>query len=161
VRWLRRHYGAGPLHLVGLLTCFAVVAYAMTRIFAQGGWHEILLWFLVCLIGHDLIGWPFYAAADRTLVRIQGGHDGGRRLLVPWVNHVRVPTVISGVLLAMFFPLVLRLSNSYYEASTGFSENVYLINWLVVSGILFAASAVVYVLRVQLARKRGVGGTQR
>ena len=41
-----------------------------------------------------------------------------------------------------------------YEGITGFSENVYLTNWLVVSGILFAGSAVIYVARLSVARKR-------
>jgi hypothetical protein len=156
VQWLRRHYGAGPLHLVGVLACFAVAAYAVTRVLGQSGWKGIFLWFVACLIGHDLIGWPIYSAADRALVRMQRRRER-RRPLVPWINHVRVPTVISGVLLAMFFPLIFRLSNTYYEGSTGFSENVYLANWLVVTGILFAASALIYLLRLGLARKRALG----
>ncbi|MGO9196540.1 MAG: hypothetical protein ACLQK4_05370 [Acidimicrobiales bacterium] len=152
MKWFRRHYGAGPLHLVGLLACFALAAYAVTRIFGQGGWVGIGLWFAACLIGHDLIGWPIYTLADRMLIRARDRNLGRRRPAVPWVNHVRVPTVISGVLLGMFFPLIFRFSSSAYEASTGLDENVYLINWLLVSGILFAGSGVVYLLRAQLAR---------
>ena len=60
---------------------------------------------------------------------------------VPWVNHVRFPAVISAVLLGMFFPLIFRLSRAVYLGTTGFSENVYLTNWLMVTGPFFAASA--------------------
>ncbi|HXY44086.1 MAG TPA: hypothetical protein VEH29_07850 [Acidimicrobiales bacterium] len=151
--WLRRHYGAGPLHLVGVLACFAIAAYAVTRVLGQTGWKGIFLWFVACLIAHDLIGWPIYALADRALVGAERRHPGSRAL-VPWINHVRVPTVISGVLLAMFFPLIFRLSNAYYEGSTGFNENVYLVNWLAVSGILFGASAFIYMVRLGLAYRR-------
>ena len=36
----------------------------------------------------------------------------------------------------MFFPLIFRLSNPYYQQVTGFNENVYIVNWLAVTGIL-------------------------
>jgi hypothetical protein len=152
MRWLRRHYGAGPLHLLGLLACFGVAAYAVTRVLGEGGWTGVLLWFVVCVVLHDLIGWPVYALADRMLVRAEARHR--RRYLVPWTNHIRFPTVISAVLLGMFFPLIFRISNATYVRITALNENVYLINWLVVTGILFGGSAVTYVLRLVVARRR-------
>lgn len=158
MRWFRRHYGAGPLHLAGLLVCFAVAAYAVTRVFGVSGWKGILLWFVVCLVGHDLIGWPIYTAADRILIRTQQRHPGRRESLVPWINHVRVPVVISGILLAMFFPLIFRLSQSRYKDYTGFNENVYLANWLVVTALLFAISSIIYLVRLGLSRRRRVNG---
>jgi hypothetical protein len=157
VKWLRRHYGAGPLHLFGMLACLAVAAYVVTRILGQSGWKGIFLWFVVCLVGHDLIGWPAYTLADRALTRFQARDRARQPRLVPWINYVRVPTVISGVLLGMFSPLIFRLENARYEGFTGFSENVYLTNWLVVSGALFAGSVVIYVLRLGLARRRRAG----
>jgi hypothetical protein len=155
VGWFRRHYGAGPLHLVGLLSCFAVAAYAVTRVLGASGWKGIFLWFAVCLIGHDLIGWPIYTAADRVLIRSQQRRRVRRDLLVPWVNHVRVPVIISGTLLAMFFPLIFRLSQASYGNYTGFNEDVYLANWFVVTAALFAASGAIYLLRLGLAHRRG------
>ena len=156
MRWFRRHYGAGPLHLAGLLVCFAVAAYAVTRVFGVSGWKGILLWFAVCLIGHDLIGWPIYTAADRVLIRTQQHHPVRRASLVPWVNHVRVPVIISGTLLVMFFPLIFRLSQAHYTDYTGFNENVYLVNWLAVTALLFATSSLIYLLRLGLSRRRRV-----
>jgi hypothetical protein len=159
VRWLRRHYGAGPLHLAGLLACFFVAAYALAKVLGDSGWKEILLWFAICIIAHDLIVWPIYGLADRMALRLQDRTEhrtqdrAGPR--VPWINHVRVPVVISVLLLVMFFPLIFRLSNAYYQDVTGFNENVYLINWLVVTGVLFAGSALAYLVRVAVARNRG------
>ena len=159
--WLRRHYGAGPLHLLGMLTCFAVVAYAVTRVLGESGWVSVFQVFIISLVLHDFIGWPIYTAADRLLVRAQGrsGKQGEgptvpgtgpatkKQARVPWANHVRFPTVISAVLLVMFFPLIFRLSNNAYEGYTGFNESAYFTNWLVVSGTLFALSALVYLCR--------------
>jgi hypothetical protein len=166
VGWLRRHYGAGPLHLAGSVACFAVAGYAVTRVLGQSGWLGIFLWFVACIVLHDLIGWPIYTAADRFLARSQHGRvgtvtplppgapsDGPDRRTVPWVNHVRFPVAISGLLLVMFFPLVLRVSNKSYEYFVGYSEDAYLTNWLVVTGLLCVASALVYAVRLGLARR--------
>ncbi len=160
---LRRYYGAGPVHLVGLLACFAVTAYAVTRVLGEGAWVSVVQWFAACLVFHDFIAWPAYTTADRLLLRAQQRRAGSHQkkalpevpgpARVPWVNHVRFPAVISAVLLGMFFPLVLRLSRAVYLGTTGLSENVYLTNWLMVTGALFAASAVTYVLRLGVARR--------
>jgi hypothetical protein len=154
------------------LACFGVAAYAVTRVLKEGGWWGVFLWFGACLVIHDLVGWPIYSAADRMLVRAEHrraapgrgpqpngaflAQNGGipARPRVPWVNHVRFPTVISSVLLGMFFPLIFRISSSAYVASTGLSENPYLTNWLAVTAVLFAASALIYLLRFGLASRR-------
>jgi hypothetical protein len=169
--WLRRHYGAGPVHLVGLLACSAIAVYAVTRVLGESGWPGIFVGFVVCLILHDFVAWPVYSAADRLLLRPHrraGTSDapgegtgpipreGGsrKRPAVEWTNHVRFPTVISAVLLVMFFPLIFRISNAYYIGATGFSEDVYFVNWLAVTGVLFAGSAATYLLRLGAARAR-------
>ena len=58
----------------------------------------------------------------------------------------------------MFFPLIFRLSQSRYEDYTGFNENVYLANWLVVTALLFAISSTVYLVRLGLSRRRRAKG---
>jgi hypothetical protein len=152
--WFRRHYGAGPVHLLGLLACFAVAAYAVTRVFDEGGLFGILAWFAGCVILHDLIGWPLYTLADRWLIRVSQRERRGQHTVVPWTNHVRFPVVISAVLLGISFPLIFRLSNAEYIAVTGFNEDVYLDSWFEVTAILFALSAAVYALRVGVALRR-------
>jgi hypothetical protein len=154
--WLRRHYGAGPFHLLALLACFAVAAYAVTQVLSEGGWKAILLWFAACVVAHDLVGWPLYALADRLLVRAGARRPGRAARRVPWINHLRIPVVVSSVLFVISFPLIFRLSNGNYEDATGFSEGVYLTNWLVVTGVLFAASMVIYGFRLVWLRRRRI-----
>ncbi len=154
MQWLPRHYGAGPIHLAGLSVCFAVAVYALAKVLSDSGWKEILLWFAISVVAHDLVVWPVYGVADRMALRAQNRRLDQQPELVPWINHVRVPALISALLLAMFFPLILELSNTYYQGATGFSENIYLINWLVVTGSLFTGSAIVYVIRLGFARGR-------
>lgn len=154
MRRLFRHYGAGPLHLLCLLACGMVSGYVVTRIHAEGGWARIAAWFVLALIVHDLVVWPLYALADRSALRIAQRHPQ-RLPRVPWINHVRVPAIISGVLLGIAFPLIFRLSSGSYTAITGMSESPYLRRWLLVTGVLFAGSAVVYALRLGRAQRRG------
>ncbi len=154
MRWLRRHYGAHPIHLLLMLACFAVAGYALSRMHAQGGLGRIILWFALGLIVHDLIGWPLYTWADLALQRLAPHRRRGEPPSVPWINHVRVPVFLSGVLLLISFPLVLRLSSGPYEDLTGVSESVYLGHWLLVTGVFFTASAAVYGLRLLRARRR-------
>ena len=67
--WFRRHYGAGPLHLLSLVACLAFAGYVATRILAGPEAIRILVWFAGAAVAHDLILWPLYAVADRGAVR--------------------------------------------------------------------------------------------
>jgi hypothetical protein len=157
MRWWRARYGAHPLHLVLLLGCFAVAAYAVTRIHDQGGVVQIALWFGGALVVHDLIGFPLYAGLDRAARRRSAAGVERRRAAgraaVPWINHVRVPVVIAGTLLLVSFPLVLRRSATNYQLSSGLTENRYLFHWLAVTGVLLAGSAAGYAGRLVRARR--------
>ena len=64
--WLRRRYGAGPLQLLSLLSCFALAGYVVTRVLAGPEGLRILVWFAGAAIAHDLFLWPLYALADMT-----------------------------------------------------------------------------------------------
>jgi hypothetical protein len=154
VAWLRRRYGAHPVHLLLMLACLAVGGYALTRVHDQGGLGHIVGWFVLGLIAHDLIGWPLYTWADRLLQRFSVRRPHRTRPAVPWVNHVRVPVFVSGVLLLISFPLVFRLDAAQYQSLVGLSESPYLGHWLLVTGALFAASALFYAVRLGLARRR-------
>jgi len=150
MKWLRRRYGAPLPHLLLMLASFAVAGYAVTRILTQGGLIRVVLWFGLGLFLHDVVGWPLYTWADRFVIRTSGRHAAR----VPWINHVRVPVVISGVLLAISFPLVFRLSAGSYATASGLSESAYLGHWLSVVGVLFATSGILYVVRLVRARHR-------
>jgi hypothetical protein len=138
-----------------MAACFLVAAYALAKVLRDNGWEEILLWFAVCVVAHDLVVWPGYGLADRAALRLQNRRPGAAPPRVPWVNYVRVPTVISLLLLLMFFPLILRLSAPTYLDYTGFTEDVYLWNWLVVSGLAFGLSGLTYLVRWGIGRRRG------
>jgi hypothetical protein len=77
--WVRRWYGANPLHLLALLAAFALAGYAVHAVMAAGQWTGFAVWFAVAIIGHDLLLFPLYSLADLSLRRLlPGGSHGGR-----------------------------------------------------------------------------------
>ena len=65
-----------------------------------------------------------------------------------WINYIRVPAALSGLLLLVWFPLILRLP-APYSSSTGLSADPYVWHWLAVTGTLFLLSAVAFALRLR------------
>jgi hypothetical protein len=145
VRW----YGAHPLHLLALICSFALAAYAAVRLFAAQP-LGVAIWFVGAAIGHDLILLPLYSLADRS-VRSVLHHRTGDLPAVPWINYLRVPAVLSGLLLLAWFPLIFRLADRY-PGATGLSQDVYLGRWLAITGALFGAAALAFALRLRRAR---------
>ncbi|WBB64586.1 hypothetical protein O7599_22305 [Streptomyces sp. WMMC500] len=137
----------GPLPtLVLLLASFALTGYAAVRLFDK---HPlaVALWLVAAAILHDLALVPLYSLADR----------GARRVLGPrLVNYVRFPAVVSGLLLLVYFPLILRQVGRY-ERVTGLPADAYLYRWLLITAGLFAASALVLAARRTVARPRSSG----
>jgi len=148
--WFKRVYGAGPLHALLMTGCFAFSAYLVSRLLevSDPGW--IALWFAGAIVAHDLVLFPLYSALDRALSARR--RKPPRADAVPWVNHVRVPAVMCGILLLISFPLVFRLSNSSYVAATGLDTRVYLGRFLALSGGIFAFSGVLYLGRLLVKR---------
>jgi ABC-type transport system involved in cytochrome c biogenesis permease subunit len=151
--WFRRRYGAGPLHLLALLACLAFAGYIATIVVRVPEGERILIWFAGAAVAHDLILWPLYAVADMAASRTARRHPD-RLPAVPWVNHLRVPVVLSAVMLAISFPLVFRWSEPSYRAASGLTENVYLGRWLLLSGSAFGLSALIYAFRVGRVLRR-------
>jgi hypothetical protein len=150
----RRHYGAGPLHLLALLACFALAGYAVNRALSVPEGVRIIVWFVAAAVAHDLILWPLYTVADRSAAAVARRHPD-RLPPIPWINYLRVPAVLSAMMLAVSFPLVFRWSEPTYRAASGLSENPYLARWLLLTGLAFAVSAVLYALRIGRAVTRG------
>jgi hypothetical protein len=138
--------------LLGLLAGFAVTGYVAVRLFA-GDPCGVGSWFLGGAVLHDLVLFPAYALADFLLVMAIRRHPGAEPLGVPWINHVRFPVVISGILLLVWSPIIFRLPPAY-QLSTGQSTAPYLGSWLTITGTLFAISATGYLLRLGRARPR-------
>ncbi|GHD78233.1 lipoprotein [Streptomyces mirabilis] len=153
-----RWYGSGPLHLLVLIASLALTGYAMVRLFAVRPW-EVAIWLVGAAILHDLILLPLYSLADLSALSVLR-HRPADGPTVPWINHLRVPAFFSGLLLLVWFPLVLRLA-APYPGDTGLSDSVYLGRWLASTGVLFAASAVAFAMRLRRARRAGPGDDTR
>ena len=141
-----RWYGASPLHLLALLACFCLAGYAAARLVSS---HPVavVVWFLGAVIGHDLLLMPLYSLADRSAMAAVR-HREPQLPATPWINYVRVPAALSGLLLLVWFPLILRLQSPYH-ASTTLSANPYVWHWLAVTGALFLLSAVAFAVRLR------------
>jgi hypothetical protein len=148
-----RAYGANPLHLLALLASFAVTSYAAAHLVHQPILVRVLIWFLGAVIGHDLILFPLYALADRSLsqvLRALWPREGTAARVFP-LNYIRVPTLGSGLLLLVFLPGIIEQGQGTYHAATGQTQQPYLDRWLLLTATMFALSAVVYAFRLRQA----------
>jgi len=147
VRSLHHTYGAGPLHLLGLVACFALSGYAVTRFFDHPEPWNVLIWLALAIVAHDLVLFPLYSALGRAAERLPQ-HVGPVRL----INYVRVPALLSGLLLLVWFPLILDLAPESFERVAGRSPDVYLERYLLITGGVFLVSALA--LGMRLVRNR-------
>jgi hypothetical protein len=136
-----RRYGASPLHALAHLVAFALAGFALLQFVDVRAAGNLLLWFVAAVVLHDLVLLPAYSGLDRIAQRTVG--DG--------INYVRVPAGLSGLLLLVFFPLILGRSTAKLEQVSGAPAPDYLARWLLISGVLFAGSAVLYVWRSRRA----------
>lgn len=149
--FFRRRYGAHPLHLLVTVACLLVAAYAAQRIYVSTeDWWKIGLWFIGCVIGHDLVLWPLYALADSAVLRAARGRAA---LAQPpgWINYLRFPVLGSALLFVVWFPLIARRSRGIFEGTVGEGVNGYLGHWLIITAALFLISAVAYAVRIRRA----------
>ncbi|TDV44216.1 hypothetical protein [Actinophytocola oryzae] len=149
----RTFYGAYPMHLLILLASFALAGYAVFQIRSDPKLLTMALWFAAAVIGHDLILFPLYTAADHTLHHVLGD-DTRRSRRVPLVNHVRIPALASGLLLLLFLPGIIRQGQKTYLAATGQTQEPFLVRWLLLTALFFATSAIAYGIRTARARHR-------
>jgi hypothetical protein len=83
LRWIRRWYGANPLHLLALLAAFGLAGYAVHAVMAAGQWTGFAEWFAVAIVAHDLLLFPLYSLADLSLRHLLPGGSHGRRPAPP------------------------------------------------------------------------------
>lgn len=142
-------YGRGPVHLLGVLFCYSLVTYAAIKLFSNVSlW--IALAFPAGIVIHDFILFPMYQKANRALSNYQLKRERQGKTSVLWINHVRVPVVISFLLLLCYFPIILRLA-SERPLYTGLSQDSYLYRWLLVTAALAVGSALAFFLRKRKA----------
>ncbi|MFG2044795.1 hypothetical protein [Dactylosporangium sp. NPDC048998] len=147
-------YGANPLHLLTLICAFAVAGYAAVRLFAVQP-IGVAVWLVGAAIAHDLILFPLYAVADRSARSVLHRRAADLRT-IPWINYLRVPTVLSGLLLLVWFPLIFRMVPGF-EAATALSQDVYLGRWLAITAVLYGGAALAFALSVRRTRPAGGG----
>lgn len=152
---LQRWYGGSPVHALALLGCFALAGWAVPRLLGGGQALGVALWFVGAVLAHDLLAFPAYTAADRVAARVLRRRRvrPGRAPRPALLNHVRVPVLLSGLLLVVWYPLVLGTSSERYAATTAMSTEPFLGRWLAVSGVLVAGSALLYGVRLLRARR--------
>jgi hypothetical protein len=142
----------GPVALLALLASFVVAGYAGVRLLS-GNPVGVGAWFVGSAVVHDLVLFPLYAGVDAVLVTLLRRRPALATVAgVPWLNHLRVPAVVSGVLLLVWSPLILRVPTAYQEAS-GLSAQPFLPRWLAVTAVLFAISAITLAVRVATVRR--------
>jgi hypothetical protein len=159
----RALYGASPLHLLGALASFAIVAVAVSGWFAEPAvsLKYILIWFAGAIVAHDLLLLPAYSALDHiaTTRRRRTAPAAARpgdaepstgmdaraaATRVPGHVYLRVPVILSGMLLLVFGPEILSLGEHTYHVASGQRQHVYLARYLVIVAVLFALSALAY-----------------
>jgi len=133
-----------------LLCSFVLCSYAGVRLL-DGDWVMVALWFVGVAVIHDLVLLPSYGVADRVLVKGAGRRRG-------WVNYVRVPAALSGLLLLVWFPLISGRVSERYAGVAGLSADGYAVRWLIVTAVLFGGAAVVFAVRVRRGRRVPGGG---
>lgn len=132
MRRLQARYGGGPAHLLASLASLAIAAAAVL------GWTQrprdlvnVLIWFAAAIVLHDLVLLPIYSVADRLTLG---------RLPVRAAVYVRVPALVSALVLAAVFPTVLGFGARQAQRASGIAEHGYLARWLLLTGALFALS---------------------
>jgi hypothetical protein len=147
---LARRYGASPLHVLGHLALFALTAWALGHVLDFRGATDWFVWFLGAALVHDFLFLPAYVVLDRL---------AGARRPARWTGHLRVPAVVSGVLLLVWFPLIAGLGVGTFERVAGVDAGTErLRDWLLITAGLFAASLAIYVVRSRRGVVDDLGG---
>ncbi|MFJ9852710.1 hypothetical protein [Streptomyces sp. NPDC101150] len=166
--WLRRMgrrhwYGEGSLHLLLMLASFALTGYAGLRLLDGDEWPLVVVWFVGAALVHDLVLLPLYSLADRAVCAATAGAGRHRA----WTAYVRVPAVLSGLLLLVWFPLIAGSAGTpagaaaRYELATGLPGEEFLARWLLITAGLFGLSALLLLGGAAAPRLRGAAARAR
>ncbi len=159
-----RSYGSHPLHLLTMITGFALLAYVVTVVEPvtlwnpHVWWQSIIVWFAAAIVAHDLVLFPVYAALDRLLCR-RGVRPRSARAepRVPVLNYLRVPALGAALTLLVFLPGIIEQGAGQYQAATGQTQDPFLGRWLLLTAAMFALSAGSYAARLAAIHRRTRG----
>ncbi|TWF95442.1 hypothetical protein [Saccharopolyspora dendranthemae] len=149
--WFTKLYGAGPVHLLAVVGCFALASYSALLVWEEPQVVRMAVWFGAAVVVHDLVLLPVYSLADRALA---GSLRSPPKARVPIVNHVRLPVLAAGLLFLVFFPGVVQQGTATHLAATGQDQQPYLGRWLALSATFVVVSAAIYVIRRVIALRR-------
>lgn len=155
MRHFRTYYGARPLHLLASIASLTLVAAGFLSFFEPGSdTAGILLWFVGCALGFELVLVPLAWLLDRIALGL--GPPRTQRTVSSRARtaYIRAPALLSGLLLLVFLPLIFRLGESDYIAYTGIVPSGYLARWLFATAALFGISALAYAISLGRARRR-------
>lgn len=144
----RREYDAGPLRVTTALAALMLSGYALLELVHHAKPWEIAAWLVGMLVGHDLVFFPVYSLLGMIANpgRRERAHTPVR---ISAINHLRIPALFAGLTLLVWAPLILRLDPMRYHLDTGQEAQPYLGRWLLLSGAMFAVSALLFAIRVR------------
>jgi hypothetical protein len=160
---VRRVHDRQLLHVLAIVVSFAIVAAGVAGWFQAGSDPRgIILWALGSAIAFEWILLPLawlldwvalgrpwtvgFADDRRAPDQAQTDRAPGNRA------YVRVPALLSALLLIAFAPLIFRADTPTFVATTGIAPPDYLARWLLATAAMFAVSAAAYALSL---RRRG------
>ena len=146
----RRFYGSHPLHLLALLGCFALVGAVLTYVVPDPSAWWLLVWFAGAVIAHDLVLYPLYALADRSLVLARWARRrvSDRPVTVAATNYVRLPVLASAVLGLVYLPTISGNGAGAFVFSAGRVPADHVTRWLLLTAGFFLVGAVLYAARL-------------
>ena len=127
-----RLYGSHPWHLLALVLCFALSAYAILRIVDDPALVRIAVWFVGAALVWDLVLGPALALGDRLIQPLAR---------VGALNFVRVPALGSLLLLLVWSPVIFQRTQETFRIKAGLGEGPFLGRWVAITVVLFAVSA--------------------
>jgi hypothetical protein len=147
---LSLRYGAGPLHLIATAASFAIATAAVVGFMDRpGDVVGVLIWLGAAAVLHDLVLLPLYSLLDRVSVGWLARRRTARSTALPPrpvspVPYIRIPAVLSGLLMLVFFPVIFGLGRHAEFVASGIPEHGYLARWLLVTGVMFALSGALF-----------------
>jgi hypothetical protein len=156
-------YGSNPLHLLTMVSGFALGGYILATfkpatLWNPGTWWQsIVVWFAAAVVAHDLLFFPLYALADRVLSARISRRPSRSHPKVFVRNYIRVPALGAGLTLLIFLPGIIEQGGPTYHAATGQTQQPFLGRWLLLTAVMFAVSALAYATRLAAARRRTAG----
>ena len=134
---MRARYGASPVHLLAHLALLPLVAWALWEVLQFRGALNVVVWLVAAAVLHDLVLLPAYSALDRAAQRAAPGA----------INYVRVPAGLSLLMLLVFWSTITGKGSGAFHFVTSHFYSGYFARWLLATGILFATSLALYLLR--------------